>query len=118
MGYADKRSSTRFPASYKVDYIDEKDYVISISSNISVDGMYIHADNPPPPGTQLSLVFSVGELQEVYIPSIVVWVNSTGSARQRGMGVQFLTPLNATAKEHLMQMVHKITVLDSHDHLA
>ncbi len=118
MDDANRRGAERIPASFNVNFIHEGDYVISSSRDISVDGIFICTGDPPPAGTQLSLVFSVGELQELEIAGMVVWTNEAGPKREQGMGVQFLEPLPPDIKRNLMQLVNRITVLETNAHLA
>jgi uncharacterized protein (TIGR02266 family) len=112
MGSVNRRIGTRIPANFKVDYIHKGDYIISFNKNISVDGMYICTETPPPAGTHLELIFSIGELQEVEVPAIVVWVNAAGPSKEKGMGVQFLTPPSTQLKENIVQVVNRVAVLE------
>lgn len=112
MGSANRRLGTRVPANFKVDYIHEGDYIISFNKNISVDGMYICTETPPPVGTHLEVVFSIGDLQEVEVPAIVVWTNSAGRTKEQGMGIQFLTPPSTQLKENIVQVVNRVAVLE------
>lgn len=114
----DRRGFERVPADFRVNYIHEGDYVISTSSDVSVDGMFICTEEPPPPGTHLSLIFSIGDLQEVEVGCLVVWQKVGGTPRERGMGVQFIETLPDHIKNSIMQAVHRITVLDAKPHLA
>lgn len=115
---ADRRGFIRVPSDFRVDYIHEGDYIISTSKDISVDGMFICTENPPPPGMHLSLIFSIGELQGVEIGCLVVWGKLNGPSKERGMGVQFVDSLPEHIKSSLMRVVHRITVLDTKEHQA
>jgi uncharacterized protein (TIGR02266 family) len=112
MASANRRVGTRIPAHFKVDYIHKGDYIISFNKNMSVDGMYICTDTPPPVGTHIELQFSLGELQEAAMSAIVVWVNTAGSAKDAGMGVQFLSPPSSQLKENIIQVVDRVAVLE------
>lgn len=102
----------RIPANFKVDYIHKGDYILSFNKNISVDGMFICTEDPPPVGQHLELIFSIGEVQEVEVAAIVVWVNMSGPGKEKGMGVQFLSPLSPELKENIVQIVDRVAVLE------
>lgn len=112
MGSVDRRVYARVPASFKVDYIHGEEYIISFNKDISVDGMYICAKNPPPLGSHLKLIFTIG-LEEVEVPAIVAWVNLGGPVEERGMGVQFLDPPSPLVKQQIIQHVHRIKILQN-----
>ncbi len=112
MASANRRVGTRVPTNFKVDYIHKRDYIISFNKNISVDGMYICTDTPPPVGTHIELLFSLGDLQEMDVSAIVVWVNTAGPTKDIGMGVQFLTPPSKQLKENIIQVVDRVAVLE------
>ncbi len=112
MATANRRIGERIPANFKVDYIHKDDYIISFNKNISVDGMFICTQQPPNVGTHLKLLFSLGELEEVEVAAIVVWVNVAPPSKDIGMGVQFLSPPSLQLKENILQLVDKVAVLD------
>ena len=112
MASANRRIGVRVPANFKVDYIHRGDYIISFNKNISVDGMFICTGNPPPIGTHLKLIFSVGNLQEVEVAAIVVWINSSGPGKDSGMGVQFLSAPSPQLKENIVQVVDRVAILE------
>lgn len=112
MGSADRRVYARVPASFKVDYIHGDEYIISFNKDISVDGMYIFTKNPPPPGSHLKLVFTVG-LEEVELSAIVAWINLVEAEEDHGMGVQFLDPPSPVVKKQIVRHIHRIKILQS-----
>ncbi len=111
MGERERRVHARVPASFKVNYIHQKNYIISFNRDISVDGMFICAEDPPPVGSQVKLLFSFGTLKEVEVPAVVVWVNPSKNTSERGMGVQFLDQPTPELKENILQYIDRIKVL-------
>jgi uncharacterized protein (TIGR02266 family) len=112
MASTDRRIGMRVPVNFKVDYIHKGDYILSFNKNISVDGMFICTENPPRVGQHIELIYPVGEGQEVEVAAIVVWVNMTAPGKERGMGVQFLSPLPPALKECIVQIVGRVAVLE------
>lgn len=113
MASANNRIGRRVPANFKVDYIHKGNYILSFNKNISVDGMYLCTENPPQVGQHIDLIFSVGAVQEVEVTAIVVWVNMSGPLKEKGMGVQFLSPLSPELKENIVQIVDRLAVLEN-----
>ncbi|MCF6291217.1 MAG: PilZ domain-containing protein [Desulfobacterales bacterium] len=111
MGERDRRIHARVPASFKVNYIHRKNYIISFNRDISVDGMFICAADPPPVGSQVKLLFSFGALKEVEVPAAVVWVKRGKDPLERGMGVQFLDQPTLELKENILHYIDRIKVL-------
>lgn len=107
----ERRTNDRVPVRFKVNYIHRGDYLISFSRDISVDGMFLHTENPPPVGDYPRLTFSIGELEEVSVTAKVVWVSKPGSITGSGMAVQFLD-LPPHLKETILKTVHRVTVLE------
>jgi uncharacterized protein (TIGR02266 family) len=108
--WTDKRGRVRVPARIKVDYDCEDNFLISYSKDISADGMFICAEEPPPPGTIVKLVFSIEDLHEVMVTAMVVWTNSSKGS-DKGMGVQFVDP-PASLREAILTLVRKVAVLE------
>jgi uncharacterized protein (TIGR02266 family) len=109
----ERRTSDRASVEFKVSYIHKGDYLISFSRDISVDGMFLTTDNPPPVGDYPQLSFSLGELEEVTVTAKVVWVSNPGGATGSGMAVQFLE-LPPVLKETILKVVNRVSVLE-HD---
>ena len=112
MASANNRIGKRIPANFKVDYIHKGNYILSFNKNISVDGMFICTENPPAVGQHIDLIFTLGAGQEVEVSAIVVWVNLAGPRKDKGMGVQFLSPLVPELKENIVQIVDRVAVLE------
>ena len=110
----ERRSKQRVPAEFEVNYVHDGDYIISLTKDISADGMFIHTDTPPPVGDTPSLIFSIGDLRKVTVRAQVMWVNTQDNGLDRGMGVQFLdTP--AELKEAILRIVNKVAVFTPAD---
>ena len=105
----ESRISERIPAEFKVNYIHEGDYLISHSKNISVDGMFLFTENPPPVSTHTKLEFSIGDLENIEINAEVVWVNNA-SSQDLGMAVKFLN-LDQEIKDAILKTINKVAVL-------
>jgi uncharacterized protein (TIGR02266 family) len=112
MASTNRRIGMRVPANFKVDYIHKGNYILSFNKNISVDGMFICTENPPPTGQHIDLIFPGGEGQEMVVAAIVVWVNMSGPGKEKGMGVQFLSPLSPELKESIVQIVDRVAILE------
>jgi len=111
MSEAERRTSVRVPARFKVDYSHEGNFLISYTKNISAEGMFICTDKPVSVGTQLKLVFPVGDLHEVVVTSKVAWVNHQGGNGDTGMGLEFIDQ-QALLKEAILRIVNRIAVVE------
>ncbi|MFZ0240205.1 MAG: PilZ domain-containing protein [Desulfobacterales bacterium] len=111
MGEADRRSSVRVPGKYEINFINEGDYLISYSKDISVDGMFIQTESAPAVGELTKLTFSIGNVEKVSVDAKVVWVNDSESSEDPGMGVQFVKPPKKL-KETILALVKKVAVLE------
>ena len=107
MSEADRRSSIRVPGKYEINFINEGDYLISFSKDISVDGMFIQTESAPPVGEFTKLTFSIGNIEEIS----VVWVNDSDTTGDPGMGVKFVKPPKKL-KETILTMVKRVAVLE------
>ncbi len=107
---SERRSNKRIPAKFKINYVHDKDYLISYTKDLSVDGMFICTKNPPEAGEITKLTFSIGQIDNVTIEAIVAWVNSSERESELGMGVQFIDPTEFLTKE-ILKTVNKIAVL-------
>ena len=112
MGDAERRLSTRIPGKYEINFIHEGDYLISFSKDISVDGMFIQTETPPPVGGLTQLTFSIGEIDQITIDAKVVWVNEKELTADPGMGVQFVNPPDHL-KDTILSIVKRVAVLDT-----
>jgi uncharacterized protein (TIGR02266 family) len=111
MAEADRRSSIRVPGKYEINFINEGDYLISFSKDISVDGMFIQTDSAPAVGELTKLTFSIGNVEKVSVNAKVVWVNDSESSGDPGMGVRFVKPPKKL-KETILALVKKVAVLE------
>ena len=112
MAKADRRSSVRVPVKYEINFINEDDYLISYSKDISADGMFIRTNNAPPVGERTTLTFTIGDLEQITIDAKVIWVNDAESSEDPGMGVQFVRPPK-NLKETILSIVKRVAVLES-----
>ena len=106
------RTGPRAAARFRVDYAHEGNYLISCTQNISADGIFVCTEAPPPVGTVVQLVFSVGDLTEVAVAARVAWVGPPGGVSEPGMGLRFLD-LPAPLREAILELVHRVAILDS-----
>ena len=114
MAAKDRRESKRIPIKFKVNCINEKDFIISFSKDISADGMFIRTTTPPEVGQKITLHFSLGGIAEQEVSARVVWVNRPGDpqAPDVGMGVKFIKP-KASLKRDILNAVNKVAVLQA-----
>ena len=108
----DRRGSERVPVKFKVDCIQENDYLISFSKDISADGMFIRTEKPLDVGQKLVLHFSLEDAKELEVAARVVWMNKSGDQKDFGMGVKFIKP-KADLKRDILNAVKKIAVLEN-----
>ena len=111
MASSDRRIITRFPVDFKVDYIHAGDYMISCSKDISMDGMFINTNSPPPVGTHVNLIFPSEDHLDVEVSALVVWNREKSTYQKPGMGVQFLAPLPQTVKKNFLKDIDRIVIL-------
>jgi uncharacterized protein (TIGR02266 family) len=107
----ERRTSDRALVKFQVNYIHKEDYLISFSRDISVDGMFLCTEDPPPVGDYPRLTFSIGEMENVTVTAKVVWVSPSGSAAGPGMAVQFLE-LPPPLKETILKIINRFSVLE------
>lgn len=110
MGWSDRRQTLRFPAKLKIIYVNDGDYLISHTKDLSVDGMFICTKKPIPVGAATEITFSLDESKEVSVPAKVVWVNSSGDENDTGIGVQFVNP-SPDMQEAMLHMINRIALL-------
>lgn len=68
------------------------DFLTSHSKDLSPDGMFVYTRKPLEVGDTTELTFSIGTLDEITVSAKVVWVNSSESETEAGMGVEFVNP--------------------------
>lgn len=112
------RAHIRVPLKFEIKYIQNGDYIVSFNKNISIDGIFICTPNPMPEGHYLTLNFSIGELENLEIGAMVVWINTTGSIENHGMGLQFTDPPPEHLKETIINHVKKINVFQEATNLV
>ena len=61
----ERRVNERVSVKFKINYIHAGDYLISNSKDISVSGMFIYTENPPPIGETITLAFSLEDTEEL-----------------------------------------------------
>lgn len=110
----ERRRCKRIPAQFEVNIIHKDDYIISLSTDISVDGMFIATSIPLPVGTIHTLCFSIGDVTEVTVKAKVMWVNNSENGRDRGMGVQFID-ISDKLKDAILHLVNRVAVFDPED---
>ena len=111
MAKTERRISRRVPTQFKINYIHEGDYLISKSKNISVDGMFIYTQKPPPIGEETNITFSTNKDDKFTVKAKVVWVNKSGEEKDHGVGVQFIKA-PAKLKEAILARVKRIAILE------
>ena len=92
---ADRQSHARAPVQFIVEYTQEGEAGHGTCLNLSRGGMFIATDRPTPPGTELSLFFTLPSLSRPFsVLARVMWMREerTRPNTTPGMGVQFLDP--------------------------
>lgn len=105
----ERRIQIRIPAEFAINYIHDGDYLISKTKNISVDGMFIHTEEPPPVGDTIQLTFRLDASGETKINAMVQWINGSKSGLDAGMGVQFIKPPKKL-QDKILQYVKRIAI--------
>ena len=105
------RTEERAPVDFQVNYIHTGDYILSFSKNISLGGMFLCTPDPPEPGSRLKLIFPLQKYYQAEVMAVVVWSNRSSKAGEKGMGVQFLSPLSSHLKEDIMKQVKRVEIL-------
>ena len=111
MNSAEKRISPRIPVKIDVNFFLEGDYLISLSKDISPDGMFLCTESPTNVGRPLELSFEI-ENMKFNVNAEVVWVNYRGPLQDKGMGVRF-TEMNIKTKEMLLQAASRVAILEA-----
>ena len=106
----ERRDNQRVPSIFEINYVNEGDYLISYSKDLSVDGMFVSTNSPPAVGEETKLTFSIGDIDQVTVDARVVWVNPSDQVDKAGMGVKFIDPSDSL-KEAILENVKKIAVL-------
>lgn len=105
----ERRSEKRVRAEIAIKVVQNGDYLISYSKDISAEGMFIRMDNPPPRGDIINLKFAFDSFEPMSVDAEVVWVN-TNASTDNGIGVNFIDP-----PEHvqtaILKIVNRIAVL-------
>jgi type IV pilus assembly protein PilZ len=117
-GGAERRRSARHPTRIDVDVDAQGTFLFAEITDISSMGIFIHADEVPPTGTVLTLVFGRPKNLEdgqtfspFRLQGEVVWTTSKHGNRAAGMGAKFLH-LPDDERRRLMDMVNAIAYFD------
>ncbi len=110
----ERRKNMRVAKCLKIIYIHDDDYLISHSSNLSVDGMYLYTPDPPGNGDIIEIRFALSEDDQVAVPAKVVWVHTGFDGADSGVGVRFLQ-LPPDTQALIRNAVRRIAVLGSEE---
>lgn len=86
-----------------------QDFIAEYSANISLGGIFIKSEQPPAPGTELDVEFTLDDdFNLIRGRGRVIWVRQEVDAHQRppGMGVRFLE-LTPGSRELIFQVVDR-----------
>lgn len=110
MNNSERRYNARVSARFDVSCLHEGDYLISFSKDISVDGMFICTDTPIDTGSIIELYFKIDDLK-LDLDAKVVWINSSGTKKDRGMGVKFIN-LDSAGRGNILRAVNRVAILE------
>lgn len=87
----ERRKFPRVMVRALVDFESLNTYLYDYSTDLSEGGIFIETEKPLPPGTPLTLRFTLPGVDRVFeVKAKVAWLNEERSSRlPRGMGVQF-----------------------------
>jgi uncharacterized protein (TIGR02266 family) len=106
------RVYVKLPGEYRGKYIWQKVTIY----NLSEGGMFVATEKVEPPGTQVQIIFELGNKDNkmrFYIEATVVWnrekeENKEGRVFPAGMGVEFKKILPSEAKKFLKEVIEEI----------
>ncbi len=108
----ERRISERVPAKFVVNYIHKGDYLISHSKDLSVNGMFLHTENPPKGGEQTSLEFQLPEGDKFILEAEVIWSNNQNKSQDAGMAVKFINT-SGDEKNAILDYIKRIAVIET-----
>ena len=106
----ERRGNQRIPSRFEINYVNEGDYLISYTKDLSVDGMFVSTKNPPAVGEETKLTFSIGNIDRVTVDARVIWTSSSDQDEKAGMGVEFIDPPDYL-RAAILESIKKIAVL-------
>ena len=106
---SERRFEKRVRAEISIKVVQNEDYLISYSKDISAEGMFIRMDDPPPKGDIINLQFSFDSYEPMSMDAEVVWVN-TNAATENGIGVHFIDPPEQV-RTAILKIVNRIAIL-------
>jgi len=110
MNASERRDNARVSARFDVSCLHEGDYLISFSKDISADGMFVCTDTPIDIGSLIELYFKIDDLK-LAMDAKVVWVNSSGPEKDKGMGVKFIN-LDSASRDNILRAVNRVAILE------
>ncbi|MBI4680476.1 MAG: PilZ domain-containing protein [Nitrospirae bacterium] len=85
----ERRKAQRKIRRLPISYSDGQKEHSGISSDFSLEGLFIRTRNALPPGTPLKMVLEVGQNQKINLAGLVIWSVKTGIMDfKNGMGVK------------------------------
>ena len=112
MAGAERRQSQRVFAQIKIIYVNDGDYLISRTRDLSVEGMFISTTKVLSIGDTTDISFSIDQDGDITLPARVVWVNSPECSKDAGMGVRFIDP-SPDEQARILAMINRIAILPS-----
>jgi uncharacterized protein (TIGR02266 family) len=86
----ERRKSDRAELVVRIDYSTVDELFSEFTRDINEGGVFIETADPRPPGTPVTLQFSLpGETDPVVTPGRVVWTSSGDDGEPPGMGIEF-----------------------------
>jgi len=112
MAGSERRKSPRTPLKFEINYLQEGDFLISYSRDISADGMFINTENPLSVKERVTLTFSLEGSDPFNVDARVMWTNREGEKKDKGMGVKFIQPTKRL-QSAILSIVNKVAVTGS-----
>lgn len=104
----ERRRSDRAELIVRVDYSTVDELFSEFTRDINEGGLFIETEKPRPPGTEVSLHFSLpGSDRTVKTNGIVVRVSDGSDGATPGMGIEF-EDLPPEARAHINQVIRAL----------
>src|SRR6185436_5550560 len=86
-----QRATERVPVEVDIGLLSDSNFYTGLSEDISSGGVFVATARPLPPGTTVTLYFTLPDGRPVRAEGTVRWAREGKDGRSAGMGVGFST---------------------------